>query len=1047
MDDAAPDRMFMVPVPVASGVLWLPVAHRAGHRTLSRRPATSLRPAARPPGRGSLRHDFRTLLGDRSGRPRQAVEIPLRADDGGPGPVLPAAVDTPALPQPEVGARSALLIVVRAAGGASGGGSDGGRDVGGRDVVLEDSERLRAVLADPDVGGYAVTLLAVRTASEIRSAVEGFLSERGAADQVLVHLAVPSRLDTRERLLLCGAEHVSGVTDPAAECLPAQWLADRLDACPARRQVLVLDVPHGFAWGLGPGTGDPARPLVAWDATRTRVVVTAGPPAGGLPAVGPAPGAPGAPGAGPSLTALLVHGLSTGEADADGDGLVTLDEAYTYIRSRAAAGPGPTPRRWVTGRQTLLLARNPHAGGSTGGGPVPTSDAAAALRPVSDAVVEPPLAPQAAPAPQPGPASDPTPNPTPNPAADPTPEPAAGHAPEPDPDLMRALRVARTLDPAQALAAVQGLDADQILEVAQALRLATPAPGPTVPAPRRRQLGDILLERGVLTPEQLGTALAAQQGHAGPRRPLGRIAVELGLAGEREVAGCLAQLLNLELVDLSRQVPDPNLVRLLPRAVAERTRMIVIDRTARGEPVVAASDPTNVVAFDDVRLYTRSPNLKICVALDTQITDQLNRVWSLESDTSGVAEIVEEAAGRARQDEPEQWRAAEDEDAPIVRLVTQILADGVRQRASDIHLEVQRDTLRVRYRVDGLLRDVMEAPRRVATSVISRVKIISGLDIAERRVPQDGRTRLTVEGVAIDARVSTLPSLHGEKVVIRLLTRGDAVPGLASLGFEPGQLALLTSALAAPQGLILITGPTGSGKTNTLYSAIAHIRSPELNIVTLEDPVEVQLPDITQVGVSERTGMTFSRGLRAILRQDPDVILVGEVRDGETAQLALKAAMTGHLVLSTLHTNSAVAALTRMVDMGAEPFVVASSLTLSVAQRLVRTPCQACAVPYRPDDVTLDLLGVRPEDLATATSRKGAGCPECGGSGYRGRSAVYEVLDVDAAMRQVLLKDPTEAAVAARAAEAGMVGLRASAVLAALKGRTTFEEALRVTSR
>jgi len=592
------------------------------------------------------------------------------------------------------------------------------------------------------------------------------------------------------------------------------------------------------------------------------------------------------------------------------------------------------------------------------------------------------------------------------------------------------------------------MDAAEVLEVAKALRIATtPAVDPDAPPSRRRQLGDVLVGSGVLTREQLDVALATQRAHLGPRPPLGRVVVELGLAGERDVARCLADLLNLDLVDLSRQVPDPDLVRLLPRAVAERIRVIVIDRTPRGEPVVAASDPTDVVAFDDVRLYTRSPNLKICIALDSQISDQLNRVWSLESDTSGVAEIVEEAATQARRDDPEPWRSGPDEDAPIVRLVTQILADGVRQRASDIHLEVQRDTLRVRYRVDGLLRDVMEAPRRVATSVISRIKIISGLDIAERRVPQDGRTRLVVEGVAIDARVSTLPSLHGEKVVIRLLTRGDAVPSLATLGLEPGQLALLESALAAPQGLILITGPTGSGKTNTLYSAIARIRAPELNIVTLEDPIEVQLPGITQVGVSEKTGMTFGRGLRAILRQDPDVILVGEVRDGETAQLSLKAAMTGHLVLTTLHTNSAVAALTRMVDMGAEPFVVASSLTLAVAQRLVRTPCQACAVPYRPDDLTLDLLGVRPDDLAAATPRKGAGCPDCGGTGYRGRSAVYEVLDVDAAMRQVLLRDPSEAAVAGQAASAGMIGLRASAVLKALAGRTTFEEALRVTSR
>jgi type IV pilus assembly protein PilB len=329
--------------------------------------------------------------------------------------------------------------------------------------------------------------------------------------------------------------------------------------------------------------------------------------------------------------------------------------------------------------------------------------------------------------------------------------------------------------------------------------------------------------------------------------------------------------------------------------------------------------------------------------------------------------------------------------------------------------------------------------------VISRIKIISGLDIAERRIPQDGRTRFLLENVAIDARISTLPSLHGEKVVIRLLSRGDAIPKLAGLGFEPDQLENFFASLSVPQGLVLITGPTGSGKTNTLYSAIAEIRTPDKNIVTLEDPIEVQLPGITQVGVSEKTGMTFSRGLRSILRQDPDIILVGEVRDTETAELALKASLTGHLVLTTLHTNSAVAALTRLVDMGAEPFLVASSLTCAIAQRLVRRPCPSCITAYVPDEITLTGLGLTTADLAGATPMRGAGCPECGDTGYRGRTAVYEVLVVDAAMRQILIKEPTEAAISAQARASGMMTLRASAIDKASRGLTTFEEAVRVT--
>src|SRR4051812_40643558 len=558
----------------------------------------------------------------------------------------------------------------------------------------------------------------------------------------------------------------------------------------------------------------------------------------------------------------------------------------------------------------------------------------------------------------------------------------------------------------------------------------------------RRRLGDVLVESGLLTPQQLELALEEQRKDTGPRRRLGQVVADLGLAAERDVAKALADLLGLELIDLSRVMPAPDVVRLLPRAVAERTRVLVLDRTPAGL-VVAAADPTNVLALDDVKLYTRTPELQVLVATDSQIRDQINRAWSIghdAGDVSAIADSVDDDEPGALPDIP-----VGAEDAPIVKLVNQILADAVHVRASDIHIEVQRDALRVRFRVDGLLRDVMNAPKRIATSVISRIKVVSGLDIAERRIPQDGRTRFTVADHEIDARISTLPSLHGEKIVIRLLTRGDAVPSLDGLGFEPRQLALSRSALSVPQGLVLITGPTGSGKTNTLYSAMAEIRNPDKNIVTLEDPVEVQLPGITQVGVSEKTGMTFSRGLRSILRQDPDIILVGEVRDAETAELALKASMTGHLVLTTLHTNSAVAALTRLVDMGAEPFLVASSLTAAVAQRLVRKPCPSCVRPYEPDPVTLAALGLAWADLAGARPLRGAGCPECGGTGYRGRTAVYEVLDVDAAMRQVLLKDASESAVAAQARSAGMITLRAAAVDKARTGETTFEEALRVT--
>jgi type IV pilus assembly protein PilB len=330
---------------------------------------------------------------------------------------------------------------------------------------------------------------------------------------------------------------------------------------------------------------------------------------------------------------------------------------------------------------------------------------------------------------------------------------------------------------------------------------------------------------------------------------------------------------------------------------------------------------------------------------------------------------------------------------------------------------------------------------------VSRIKIMSGLDIAERRVPQDGRVRLSVGSKRIDARVSTLPSVNGEKVVIRLLADSEGLAPLDSMGLEPQQYDAIRDALESPQGLILITGPTGSGKTNTLYAAINTIRSSETNIVTLEDPVEIQLPGITQVHVNDRTGLTFARGLRAILRQDPDVVLVGEVRDSETAELALHAAMTGHLVLTTLHTNDAISSLSRLVDIGIEPYLVASSLSLVIAQRLVRKPCASCVAPYVPTDQVLGKLGLDEDALAYATPMRGRGCGDCAGTGYRGRTGVFEVLPVTSTVRSALQRQASEAEIAALALDAGWRTIRQSAVAKAARGETTFEEVLRVSHR
>jgi type IV pilus assembly protein PilB len=565
---------------------------------------------------------------------------------------------------------------------------------------------------------------------------------------------------------------------------------------------------------------------------------------------------------------------------------------------------------------------------------------------------------------------------------------------------------------------------------------------PTVRATRRR-LGEVLVEQGAISEEQLEAALGAQRDAARERRRvrLGQLIVDMGFASERQVAAALAAALSLDLVDVGNMPLQTDIARLLPRAVAERHLVVPISRDPDGKVTLACADPTNVLAIDDVRLYAGINELKVVVASTTQIKDLIGRIWSLSEDNTDVALMLEDLNETADDDQDLGGEA----DAPAVRLVNSILADAVRARASDIHVEPQATQVRVRYRVDGLLRDVMTTPRAAAAGLISRIKVMSNLDIAERRVPQDGRTRLQVEGSQLDARVSTLPNLHGEKVVIRLLSRADSVPALTKIGMGDKQLEALLGTLVAPQGLILITGPTGSGKTSTLYAAIHQIKTPDRNIVTLEDPVEMQVTGITQVQVNERTGMTFSRGLRSILRQDPDVVLVGEVRDPETAKLALEASLTGHMVLTTLHTNSAPAALTRLVDMGVEPFLVASSLSLVVAQRLVRRVCDGCAAPYTPAGRIMTLLGIDEADLALATPRRGAGCSDCGGTGYRGRLGVFEVLPVTASMRQVLMSTPTEGAVAAAALSEGMQTLRASAIGKAASGLTTYEEVLRVT--
>jgi type IV pilus assembly protein PilB len=562
---------------------------------------------------------------------------------------------------------------------------------------------------------------------------------------------------------------------------------------------------------------------------------------------------------------------------------------------------------------------------------------------------------------------------------------------------------------------------------------------PATGLPERRRLGDVLVERDLITRDQLNEALARQRQLTGKdRKRLGQVIVEMGFLTERQIAGALAELLALELIDGGDLAVPLEVARLLPRQVAERAHVLVLGKTADGLRV-ATADPTNVVALDDVRAYTGSHSLSLVVATESMIREQIARVYAMADDSRL-------ALGDSRESD-----AAEDamllkaaDQAPTVQLVNQILSDAIRMGASDIHIEQQHDGVWIRHRIDGVLRDVTRVPRGAAPALVSRLKIVSALDIAERRLPQDGRMKISADGVAVDARVSTLPAVHGEKVVIRLLPNARKITSLEGLGMEQDQLKQLVSAASSAQGLVLITGPTGSGKTNTLYSLLAHVADREKNVVTLEDPVEIQLPGITQVQINERAGLTFARGLRSILRQDPDVVLVGEVRDTETARLLLEASLTGHLVMSTLHTNNAAAAVTRLVDMGAEPFLVASSLSLVVAQRLVRVPCASCAQPYNPPDELLAALGITRTALDGATPRRGLGCTECNETGYRGRVGVFEVVPVTQQIRDVVLKSPTEVAVAREAAGLGSMTLRQAALTKAWRGETTFEEVMRM---
>ncbi len=561
---------------------------------------------------------------------------------------------------------------------------------------------------------------------------------------------------------------------------------------------------------------------------------------------------------------------------------------------------------------------------------------------------------------------------------------------------------------------------------------------------RTELLGDILLEWTMISREQLEQALSVQQQSGGH---LGNILVEQGAITPQQLTRAMSVQWDLPLVELSGLEIDPDTVKVVPEHIARRHTVLVIEKTST-ELKLAIADPLNVVALDDVRLVT---GLKIepVLASREEIVAAISRYYNAPFD---VNEAIRLAAGTdlvVPEEQPseeisvERLRTMVDE-APVVRLVNLIINQAIADGASDIHIEVYRRSLHVRNRVDGILRDVMAPPKSIQPAMVSRIKIMANMDIAEHRIPQDGRMHLVIEGKEYDLRVSSLPTVFGENIVMRVLDQSTARMGLEKLGFAADMYARWENLISKPYGMILVSGPTGSGKTTTLYSTLNKLNTLDKKVLTVEDPVEYQLPRVNQVQVNPKAGLTFATGLRAFLRQDPNIIMVGEIRDRETAVISIQASLTGHLVLSTIHTNDAPSATTRLVDMGIEPFLVSSSLMGVLAQRLVRTICTHCKEAYAPPPEALHRLGLKPDEGEAVVFYRGRGCDRCKRSGYKGRTGVFELMVMTEPIRQLVLKGASASGIQADAIAEGMKTLGSDGVLKVLEGSTTVEELLRV---
>jgi type IV pilus assembly protein PilB len=571
------------------------------------------------------------------------------------------------------------------------------------------------------------------------------------------------------------------------------------------------------------------------------------------------------------------------------------------------------------------------------------------------------------------------------------------------------------------------------------------------------KLGEILIKEKIISQEQLKQALEFQKSSGGR---LGNALVKLNFLTDDEVTAVLSRQYGVPSINLAYFEVDPNVIKLIPMETAMKYQILPLSRVG-SSLTVAMVDPTNVFAMDDIKFMTGF-NIEPVVASETAIMEAIKKHYGTVEDIErkkeleeivsfideGQTETVElEAEDEAGLNLAQLEKAAE--EAPVIKLVNYILTDAVKRGASDIHMEPYEKEYRVRYRIDGLLQTVMNPPNKLRDAIISRIKIMSKLDISEKRLPQDGRIMIKMmhngKKKQLDFRVSVLPTLHGEKVVMRLLDKENLRLDMTKLGFEPESLAKFQRAIFKPYGMVLVTGPTGSGKTNTLYSSIAQLNKPDTNIVTAEDPVEFQLPGINQVQMKEQIGLNFAAALRSFLRQDPNIILVGEIRDFETAEIAIKAALTGHLVLSTLHTNDAPSTISRLMNMGIEPFLVATSVHLIVAQRLGRRICSDCRVEEEVSPQVLIDAGFTPEEARTVKIYKGQGCATCGNRGYKGRVGLYEVLEITDELRELILVGASALEIKRKAIEQGMISLRRSGLMKVAQGISTLEEVIRET--